>query len=292
MPQLLEHVGYRAWEGTQHSPWWTCLTLVRVGVWLIFRRWIFWALIGLGMMNFLFHFAIVYIKATLAVQDREVSRMMDQFQLTGTGNAYAEFMNGQSFITALLLAFAGSTLIGNDYRQGGMIFYLSRSIGKTHYIVGKLMAIATVVLLITMIPALILYVEYGLLSSSFDYFREEWRIGVGIVAYGLILAAFQSLLLFAIAAWVPRTVPLVMTWLGMFTLLTLLAHILDDIRDNRHWLLFALWENMFRLGRWAFGAYPEDRIPRPWECALVLGSLGLVSLLLIIRRVRAVEVVS
>jgi ABC-type transport system involved in multi-copper enzyme maturation permease subunit len=292
MSQILEQVGYRAWDGRPHSPWWTCLTLVRVGVWLIFRRWVFWVLIGLGLMNFVFNFAFVYLKATLTVQNGDIARFLDNYRVTGTGDAYADFMHAQAAITALLLAFAGSTLIGSDYRQGGMVFYLSRSIGKRQYILGKLLTVATVVLLITMVPALILYFEYGFLGESLGYFRENWRIGVGIVAYGLILAAFQSLLLFAIAAWVPRTVPLVMTWLGIFTLLTALAHALHEIQDNRRWLLLALWENMLRLGRWSFGAYPADRLPAAWECAAVLGGLGLVCLMLIVRRVRAVEVVS
>lgn len=292
MSSALEQAGYRTWQGKPHSAWWSCLTLVRVGVWLIFRRWVFWLLIGLGLMNFVFNFAFVYLKATLTVQRGEMARFLDAYKVTGTGDAYADFMHAQAAITALLLAFAGSTLIGSDYRQGGMVFYLSRSIGKAQYIIGKLLAVMAIVLLITMVPALVLYCEYGFLSSSLNYFTENWRIAVGIVGYGLILAFFQGILLFAIAAWVPRTVPLVMTWLGLFTLLTALAHALHEIQDNRRWLLLALWENMLRLGRWCFGAYPEDRLPEAWECAAVLATVSVVCLCIIIRRVQAVEVVA
>lgn len=288
----LDHAGYRGWTGTSHSSWWSCLTIVRYGMWLIFRRWVFWGLIGLGLLNFIFNFAFVYLKATLVVESEEFARVLDSYRVTGTGEAYTDFMHAQAGITALLLAFAGSALIGSDYRQGGMIFYLSRGIDKRHYIVGKLLTIGLIVLLITTLPALILFVEYGVLSNSFDYFIDHWRIAVGIVGYGLILAVFQSLFVFAIAAWVPRTVPLIMTWLGLFTLVTALAHALHDIQDNRRWLLLAFWENMLRLGRWCFGDYPPDRLPRPWECAAVLIGLGLVCAVLIVRRVRAVEVVS
>lgn len=288
----LDQAGYREWEGRRRSPWWSCVTLVRVGLGLIFRRWVFWALIGLGLLNFLFNFAFIYLKATLVVQSGDVERFLDAYKVTGTGDAYADFMNAQAAITTLLLAFAGSTLIGSDYRQGGMVFYLSRAIDRRHYIAGKLLSIAAVVTLITTVPALVLFAEYGMLSNSLDYFRENWRILCGIVGFGLILAVVQSVMLFAIAAWVPRTVPLVMTWLGLFVLLSALAHTMREVADNRRWLLLALWEDMHHLGRWCFGSLPPNRIPSARETALVLAGVCVVGLLLIVRRVRAVEVVT
>lgn len=288
----LAHAGYRRWQGVQHSPWWASLALARFGVWLVMRRWVFWGLIGLGLMVFLFNFAFIYLKATLTVQSGELARFLDGYRVTGTGDAFLDFMHAQAGITVLLLAFAGSTLIGSDYRQGGMIFYLSRTIGKWQYIVGKLLAIGAVVLMITTLPALVLYVEYGILSSSLDYFQTNWRIAAGIVGYGLILAGVQSLLLFAVAAWIPRTVPLVMAWLGLFTLLAALAHVLFEIRQNPRWLLLALWENMLRLGRWCFGAPQSPISPSILETSAVLCGVCAICLWLIVRRVRAVEVVS
>jgi ABC-2 type transport system permease protein len=289
----LAQAGYREWDGHRRSPWWAVATLVRTGLALIFRRWVFWILIVLGLLNFLFNFAFIYLKATLVVQSGDMAKFLDNYRVTGTGDAYADFMNAQAAITTLLLAFAGSTLIGSDYRQGGMVFYLSRAIGKRHYIVGKLLAIGAVVTVITTVPTLILFFEYGFLSSSLDYFTGEWRILVGILGYGAILATVQSVMLFAVAAWVPRTVPLVMTWLGLFVLLTALAHTLRAVQDNRRWLLLALWEDMYRVGQWCFGSTSDVR---PLSASIgeyfaVLGGVCVFGLLLIIRRVRAVEVV-
>jgi len=107
-----------------------------------------------------------------------------------------------------------------------------------------------------------------------------------------VLAIVQSLMVFAIAAWVPRTVPLVMTWLGVFVLLKGLAEAMRSIDGNRMWLLLGFWDDMHRVGRWCFGSLKESRPPTLVQCLVVLGSLCVVSLLLILRRVRAVEVVS
>jgi hypothetical protein len=287
----LDQAGYREWGGRRRSPWWSCFTLVRVGLSIIFRRWVFWGLIGLGLMHFMFYFAVIYLKATVAVQNPGMERFLDQFRVTGTGRAYADFINLQAAITMLLLAFAGSALIGSDYRQGGMVFYLSRAIDRRHYIAGKLLSIAAVVSIITTLPALVLFVEYGLLSNSLQYFRDNWRILAGILGYGAVLAGVQSVLLFAIAAWVPRTVPLVMTWLGSFALLGALAEALWRINRNNRWRLLSLAEDMHHLGMWCFGATPEEPRPAVQETALVLAGVCVAGLLLIIRRVRAVEVV-
>lgn len=287
----VELAGYREWAGRRRSPWRACWPIVRTGLGIVLRRWIFWVLIGLGLLNFLFNFAFVYLKATLTVQNAAAGGFLDGYRVTGTGEAYAEFMFGQASITALLLAFAGSMLIGNDYRQGGLVFYLSRRIERRHYVVGKLLTVGTVVTLITTLPALVLYAEYGLLSKSLDYFIDYPRILAGIVGYGVVLAVVQSLLLFAIAAWVPRTVPLVMTWLGVFVLLKGLAEALRAISDNRHWLLLGFWDDMHRLGRWCFGSLEPGQVPTAPECAGVLAGVCLVCALLIVRRVRAVEVV-
>lgn len=288
----LQQTGYREWDGQRRSPWWAVATIMRTGLALIFRRWLFWILIGLGLLNFLFHFAFVYLKATLLVQNGDFAKFLDNFQVTGTGDAYADFMNAQAAVTTLLLAFAGSTLVGSDYRQGGMVFYLSRAIGKRHYIIGKLLAIAAVVAVITIVPTLVLFAEYGLLTTT-EYFTDNWRILVGILGYGAVLATVQSVMLFAVAAWVPRTVPLVMTWLGLFVLLATLAHTLHEIQDNRRWLLLALWEDMYRVGQWCFGSKSDTRplSASMGEYFAVLAGVCVVGLLLIIRRIRAVEVV-
>lgn len=287
----IELTGYRGWEGKPRAPWRSVWAIVRSGVLMIFRRWVFWLLIGLGLLNFIFNFAFIYLKATLVVQNEGMAQFLDQYQVTGTGEAYSEFMRAQGTITALLLAFAGASLIGADYRQGGMVFYLSRRIDRRHYIAGKLLTVATIVTLITTLPALLLFVQYGVLSKSLDYFFDNPRIIAGILGYGAVLAVVQSLLLFAVAAWVHRAVPLVMCWLGIFFLLEALAAAAREINDDRRWLLLGIWRDMHRLGDWCFGARDATRLPSTTHCAAVLAAVCIVCLIVIVRRVRAVEIV-
>jgi hypothetical protein len=289
----LEFAGYRRWEGKLRPPRLACWPIVRTGVMLVLTRKIFWTLFAAGLLLFFRLFVIIYIKAQLAVENPMFSRFLDRFELTGTGEAYHRFMFFQGAVTMLLLAFAGSMLIGSDYQQGGLMFYLSRSIGRRHYIVGKLLAIASVVLLITTLPAVVLYLEYGLFSNSLDYFRENPRILAGILGYGAVMAITLSVLLAAIASWIPSTVPLVMTWSCIFVLLPVLADVMEHVSDDHRWLLLDLWRDLRLLGRWCFGSIRERRNEDElivWAACIVLGVCVFASLAFL-RRVRAVEVV-
>ncbi len=289
----IELLGYRGWRGDLRSPWMACWPIVRSGLSLVLRRKIFWVLLALGLLNFLFTFAIIYIKAQLAVENPGFAKFLDSVKVTGTGEAYLDFMFAQGTVTMLLLAFAGSQLIGSDYHQGGLSFYLSRRMERRHYVSAKLLAIEAIVLLITTVPALVLYVEYGLLSNSLDYFRENPRILFGILGYGLIMAVVLSLLLAAIASWVPRAVPLVMTWSCIFILLPIVGEHMRNIRDNRIWRLLSLWRDLRTLGKWCFGSLnlerDEDRLA--YWAAWIVPAVCLICLIVLVRKVRAVEVV-
>jgi hypothetical protein len=289
----IELAGYREWKGELRPPRGACWPIMRTGLWLVLRRKIFWPLLALGLFNFLFAFAVVYIKAQLTAQGMPVGRFMDQVMLTGTGRAYQDFMFAQSLALMLLLAFAGSMLVGGDYQQSGLTFYLSRRIDKRHYIAGKLLAIGGVVSLITAVPALLLYLEYGLFSSSLDYFRENPRIIAGILGYGAIMAVTFSLVLAAIASWVPRTVPLVMTWAGIFVLLPALGESIGQMRDEPRWALLDLPRDLYVLGSKCFGALEAGTDDaRLADAAMwAVPAVCVVCLLSLVRRVRAVEVV-
>ncbi len=66
----------------------------------------------------------------------------------------------------IVLALAGSVLIGNDFRYGSLrVAYLSKPLSRRHYLLGKGLAVAVFINLLTTLPALALFVEYGLIYS-------------------------------------------------------------------------------------------------------------------------------
>ena len=123
--------------------------------------------------------------------------------LDGSGTTFLNFMVAQGTVTMILLAFAGSVLAGNDHSRGGLIFYLSRRINVVHYAAGKLLAIGLIISLTTTLPALVLFIEYGLLGDTGTYFGEKYPIFFGILGYGALLSLAVGLLLFALVSWMP-----------------------------------------------------------------------------------------
>jgi len=290
--------GYRGLPEDRLSHWWAFWPIARTSVMLVFRRKIFWLLIGLALINFLLLFATIYLKAQIGAQmgaqNPRLLGFIDRILAgaTGTGETYRDFMFAQGTVTMLLLAFAGTMLVGDDHRQGGLTFYLSRRIGRLQYVAGKLSAIGLLVCSTTLVPALVLFIEYGVLTESVDYYFDNYRILLGIFGYGTLMAVVLSLVMFAMASWLQKTVPLVMSWACLFLFLPTVAMILRRAYDDRNWMLLMLWRDIRQLGDWCFGAIDSER-DAPllgWAALIVLG-VCVVSAIALIPKVRAVKVV-
>jgi ABC-2 type transport system permease protein len=290
----LEEIRYRGWSEQLTWSWLGWWPIARTGLLLVLRRKVFWIFLGLASLSFLFMFATIYLKAQLTTQNPGFRRFVDGIlsNATGTGETYRDFMFAQGTVTMLLLAFAGATLVGDDIRTGGMAFYLARRIGRWHYLVGKLLSVGFLVSLTTTLPALVLYFEYGLLTDSIEYFRDNWTILRGILGYGLTLAAVLSCLLFALASWLPRTVPLVMAWVGVFLLLPATGEMLRDATGSRMWLLLSLWRDVRLIGTWCFGAADQPReLELLYPSMIVAAAVCVLSIAAVLPRLRATRVV-
>ena len=216
--------------------------------------------------------------------------------LDGSGTTFLNFMVAQGTVTMILLAFAGSVLGGNDHSRGGLIFYLSRRINVVHYAVGKLLAIGLIISLTTTLPALVLYIEYGLLGDTGTYFSENYQTLFGILGYGMLLSVSVSLLLFALVSWVPKPVPLVMLWGGIFVFLRVLSRILTfamrepgvrprTAMEESPWRLLDFWYDLSIVGNKFFGV---DK-PLFSGAALVVSAVCILSVIAIVVRLRQLQ---
>ena len=299
-PELLH---YRPWTGTFRGPWASVWPIGRVALGMLFRRRLFWVLYALSLLIFLLFFFGQYLLAYAEVQatpvkgqfnPRDLVGLLRGFlELDGTGKTYRTFMEYQGYMVMIVLALAGSILIGNDLRYGSMPYYLSKPLSRRHYLLGKSVAVAVFINLMTTIPALILFVQYGLLDS-WRYFYEQGHLLVGILGYGLVLTLCLSLLLLASAMWLRRTVPLIMMWTTLFLFCRLLGDALvRGLRFHPRWRLIDLWNDMYLIGSWCLRMEPAQAFFQPTrvEAALVLGGVTLTCLTYLIMRIRAVEIV-
>jgi ABC-type transport system involved in multi-copper enzyme maturation permease subunit len=307
-PTLLH---YRPWRGEFNGPLSAVWAIARVGLRMMFRFWPFWVIYSLGLMIFLLFFFGQYLLAWADTQIGEADVRVGGFgrtdphdlirglryslKLSGNADTYSNFFHYQSYIILVVLALAGSLLIGNDIRHGSLPFYLSKPISRWHYLLGKCLSVGVFINMVTTLPALLLFAQIGLLDG-WDYIRDGGRLFLGILGYGLTLTVVFSLLLVAIASRMRTTVPLLLTWTTVFLFPRLIAATLvDRMHFDTRWRLIDLWNDCYLVGNWCLGNVIDNLRPQPqpeiWLAALTLLGVCLVCVASQVRRLKAVEIV-
>ena len=293
----IDQARYHGWHGKLQSPWWGCLAIVRVALVQVFRNKAYRFVLALGALRFVAFWSIIYAVTQLVLPPRMSDGLLERFGFSADvdsnqDNGYIVFIQGQSIIVMILLAFSGSLLVGSDFRLRSLPFYLSRRIDKRHYIVGKLLAVSAIVSILTIVPALLLFFEYGLFTSSTAYWIDNWRIVVSVLAFGLVICVVNSILLVTISAYLQRIVPITITWATLFLLLGRLGDYVYKETHEEMWRLLDPWRDMRLVGQLCFGSFRrETDAELAWWALAILASVCAVSLAALVHRVRAVDVV-
>jgi len=293
----IDIANYHGWKGELRSPLRGVASIVRVALIQVFRQKAYWALLFLGLAQFIMFWSVIYAVTQLELPREAKQRILEQFGFSAQtdeaqNNGYMVFMERQSVVVMILLAFSGSLLVGADFRLRSLPFYLSRRIGKRHYICGKLLAVSSLILILTVIPALALFLEYGALTSGWSYWWDNWRIPAAVLAYGSVLCLANSIWLVSLSAYLQRAAPIAITWSSLLIMPGRLGDFLAKASSNEYWRLLDPWRDMRLAGQMFFGKFRNDvdREMAVWSMGLLFG-VTLIALLALIRRVRAVDVV-
>jgi len=303
-PQLLH---YRPWRGELRPPVAGVWPVARTALSVMLRRRLFWVLYGLGLLFFQLFFFGQYLLAYAEAQTPDpaagspnfmglgdpVRLLRNLLKLDGSAESYRTFFDYQGRILMVILALAGAVIIGNDVRFGSLPYYLSKPLSRWHYLAGKGLAVAVFVNLLTTVPALILFAQYGLLAS-WEYFTTKGYLILGMLGYGAVLTVSLSTILLATALWLRKTVPLVMVWSTLFFFCRVVADtVVLRLNFDKHWRLFDLWNDTLIVGSACLGVDPPTAAWQPawYWAALVLVGVSLTCLTYLILRIRAVEIV-
>jgi ABC-2 type transport system permease protein len=304
---------YRPWRGTLRGPWHGVLAIARTSLYLMLRRKLFWGLYSVSAMIFFLFFYGQYLLSWLDTQvkddpirlgsglvgvtlkPKDVLPVLEKvLQLDGSGYTFRNFFNFEGQMIMIILSLAGAILLGNDFRYGSLPFYLSKPLHRWHYLMGKFLTVGFFINLMTTIPALVLFAECGMIKT-WDYYTDNIRLLIGILAYGAVLTVTLGLLLLATACELRRIVPMIMVWTAIFVFGRLLVDsLLFFVRVDARLRLFDLWNDMYLVGNWCLGMKLSSiRVqPQPpvWEAAAVLVGICVVCILSLNRRIQAVEV--
>jgi hypothetical protein len=294
----IDNVNYHGWQGRLRSPWLACLAIVRVALLQVLRRKSYWLVLALGLAHFLLIWSVIYAVTQFDLPPRAQELFVEAVGFSAETDAihesgYIQFMNRQNVPVMMMLAFSGSLIVGADFRLKSLPFYLSRRIDRKHYIVGKLLAVSAVITMVTVLPALVLFIEYGAFTSSYHYWLSNWKVAASILGYGAVMCAVLSIWLVSLSAYLQRMAPIAITWASLFVLSKLLVRQLDSMHDSEYWVLIDPWHNIHAAGRLCFGAYSDKHeLDMAWASLIILAFLTTIALAALVHRVRAVDIVN
>jgi ABC-2 type transport system permease protein len=204
----LHDVGYRPWDGPLHRGG-SASVIAATGIHLAWKsRWL------RRVMLFAWSPAIMFAGGFFAFEQalddgaigagRAVSRRLDAFGLIGTlvadslGGSLEDpeaarrvvwsrlllaFMRApQAVLLAVVVGLVAPRLIAGDLRAKAWLVYFTRPVSRSDYILGKVLVLAAIVSLITLLPAVVLWVVGVLVSPSVQVALATWDLPVRILA--------------------------------------------------------------------------------------------------------------
>jgi ABC-2 type transport system permease protein len=143
-----------------------------------------------------------------------------------------------SYIQIVLILFCATVapeLVGRDQRNRSISLYFSRAVSRSDYVIAKLAALMSAMLVLTLGPQAVLFVGNGMADDDLQgYLRENWDLVLPIVAGSIVISATIAAVGLVIAAYLPRRAYATAAIVGAFVLSTSAAHILMESADPEY----------------------------------------------------------
>jgi hypothetical protein len=274
---------YRRYEARAPLTRFRFWPITREALRLVLMKRAFLGLLALSFLPFIVRVVQVYVVTRFP----EAGRV-----LPVDGRMFGEFLNQQVGFTLLLTIFGGAGLVANDLRTGAIVMYLARPLTRRDYVLGKLGTTLLLNLAVTLAPGLLLYgVALALAPDQFAKWELAW-IAPAIVVQAFTMSLCVSLLGLAVSSLTKSARVSGLAFFAFIAGLELVRQVLDHGFDRPEATLLSVQDNLRNLSRALFGL-GERGATMPWPAsAAVLLALAFGCLLVLRRRVRAVEIVS
>jgi ABC-2 type transport system permease protein len=241
----------------------------------------------LGMLFFaLLPFIIVSVQLYLAANYPQFASL-----IAPTPGMFRGFLERQSFFVFAMTIYVGSGLIANDRLANALQIYLSKPLTRSDYIAGKMAILVAFLLLITWVPAMLLLLMQVLFSASFAFVRANIYLvpAITLASLAIVLVAAFTMLALSSLSKSARYVAILYAGIMLFTNAIYGVLRLVTRSSSVSWVSFTasldqVCDAIFRL---------PPRYDTPVAVSfIVLIALIVVSLSVLERRVRGVEVVA
>jgi ABC-2 type transport system permease protein len=247
-------LGYQHYTGARLGTWHSFLVMVRgsalrgLGIRRAFRDKVMpWSLIGLTLIP---TFALLLIQVITS-------------GALGLTSAYEPIFRNEALFYFLFAGLAAPDLVCADRRMRVVSLYFASPIRRFHYVCAQVVALVSLLCLLTVLPTLLLFIGNALLASSAAKYvttnaGDLWHLLVG----GLLTAVYFGVLALAVAAFTDRRAYASGFFLGLLLVSSVVASIITQVMQfsgNEWFALVDLSALPIHVVGWFFGG----AIPSP-----------------------------
>jgi hypothetical protein len=271
----LEDTRYARYEGVRRAPWLAVVSLAR---WSAFgalgarKSWRAKFLpVTLTLIALLPAFAVLAIRAI--VGQRFQNRFPELIP-------YRQYLTEIGLDVTIFAAILCPELLCPDRRDNVLSLYLSTAVGRFTYVIGKLAAAVVPLLALTLLPVLLLFVGNTFFAdSALGYLGDHWLDVFRIIASGLLLAFYVSLVGLAIASFTSRRAFALGTYAGLMLIPTFIGGTLvDNAGVDKHVELIMLGRLPIAAARSLYGGDQDTEFAlRGWWWWMACGVVMAIS---------------
>ncbi|MCK5861975.1 MAG: hypothetical protein KAH38_05790 [Candidatus Hydrogenedentes bacterium] len=207
-------------------------------------------------------------------------------------DTFFSFLYLQTSILFIILLYSGAGMICNDFKNNLMEVYFSKPLTWADYSFGKILTLVLLGLSITALPGVILVGLHNLLLPSMDTLSASWWWPFSIIGYSLVIIIPITLAVLACSSLLPSqnyaAITIIMALVANSSLGVLFAGMLRQ----RDYMAISFPLSIRRVGETLFGDHRILFSLSWYWCFLYISVVCLISLLIILRKVRRAEIAS
>ncbi len=271
--------GYRRYGGLRRAGgvWWV-IARAQISASLRLRR--FWWLLLAAWLPFLVRAVQIYL----------ASNVPQARFLAASPQTFRDFLGQQSiFVFLVTIALAG--VIADDRRANALQLYLSKPLSRVEYVTGKLVAVLGFLVFVTLVPAAVLLLLQVLFAGSTAFLTGNLFLIPAIVLFSLIQSIVAALAILALSSLSRSRRFVSVLYAGIVFFTAAMFQALRAITVSGLWAVVSPTDVLDVLGDAIFRVPGAPAVPVPLAAGSV-AALVVLSLVILERRIRGIEVVS
>ena len=273
---------YRRYQGKRepHGRGW--LVIAGAGMRTVLAKKVFLGLLLLAWLPFLVRTVQIYA-VTMYPQAGEV--------LPVNARMFQTFVEGQGLFAFFVTIYVGAGLIANDRRANALQVYLSKPILRIEYIAGKLAILATFLLAVTLLPAVLLVIMQVVLSGSLNLLREHPTLIPAVILASLVRVIVASATMLALSSISRSARYVAVMYAGVIFFAEAMYGVLAFVTGSTRVAWVSITGNFDVVTDAIFREAPRYDTPAAVSFIVLIGLVA-VSVSVLERSVRGVEIVS